>query len=80
METILLTLIVGTLNVVCFLIGVKAGRREEIKAPDPSKINPMTIYRERQDKKEAQKELSKLEAIERNLSRYDGTPFGQEDI
>lgn len=80
METIILTAVIGTLCIACFLIGVKAGRREEIKAPDVSRLNPVNIYHEHRDREEAEAEKEKVEAILRNLDRYDGTGQGQEDI
>jgi hypothetical protein len=84
METILLILVVSTFNIMCFFIGAKITQRvskgEEIKAPDLNKLNPMTIYREHEEKKEAEKEKNKLEAILKNIERYDGTESGQEDI
>lgn len=81
METILLIAVISTLNIVCFFIGAKVGQTvvkgEEIKAPT---VNPMAIYKEHQEKKEVEKETSKLEKILSNLDRYDGTEAGQEDI
>lgn len=80
METILIIAVIGTLNIACFLIGIKAGQHEEIKAPDVSKINPLNIYREHKEKEEEKKEAEKLEKILGNMDRYDGTAKGQEDI
>jgi hypothetical protein len=84
METILLILVVSTLNIMCFFIGAKiiqtVSKGEEIKAPDLNKLNPMTIYKEHKEKEEVNKEKEKLEAILRNIERYDGTEAGQEDI
>lgn len=81
METILLIAVISTLNIVCFFIGAKVGQKvvkgEELKAPT---VNHMTIYKEHQEKKEAEKEINKLEKILNNLDRYDGTEAGQEDI
>jgi hypothetical protein len=78
---VLMILVVGTLNVVCFLIGAKVGQMtskgEEIKMPT---INPMTIYREHQDHKESEKKQKQLDAILHNIECYDGTDRGQEDI
>lgn len=78
---ILTILVVGTLNVVCFLIGAKVGQKvvkgETIEIPS---INPMEVIRDREDKKEAKKEQQKIEAIMRNIERYNGSSLGQEDI
>lgn len=78
---ILTILVVGTLNVVCFLIGAKVGQKvikgESIDIPS---INPMEVIRDREGKKEAKKEQQKIEAIMRNIERYNGSSLGQEDI
>jgi hypothetical protein len=78
---ILMIAIVGTLNIACFLIGAKVGQSvakgKEVEMP---KLNPMVIYREQQEKKLAFKEQEKIDAIMRNIDRYDGTSAGQEDI
>ena len=78
---ILLIAVVGTLNIVCFLIGAKVGQTvakgKDIEVPFKS---PFKAYEERQERKEAEKEQQKLDAIIRNLERYDGTDSGQEDI
>lgn len=74
-------LVVGTLNVVCFLIGAKVGQTvskgEEIEVPT---LNPMKAYKEHLDKREAEKEQSRLETILHNIECYDGTDRGQEDV
>jgi hypothetical protein len=84
METILLIGTVSILNIVCFFIGAKTAQTiakgETIKAPDLNKLNPMTIYKEHTEKKEVEKEKNKIEAILKNIERYDGTEAGQEDI
>lgn len=78
---ILLLLVAGTLNVLCFLIGAKVGQQaskgEPITTPE---INPMKAYRERQDRKAAEEEQSKIDTILRNIEIYDGTERGQEDV
>lgn len=78
---ILIILIVGTLNVVCFFVGAKVGQKvvkgEEIKTPD---LNPMKAIREAQDKKEAQREQDRLSTIMQNIENYDGTGAGQKEV
>lgn len=84
METMLLVLEIGILCIVCFFIGARVGQKvvkgEEIKAPSISKLNPVNIYKEHQEKEETEKEKNKLETILRNIERYDGTDAGQEDV
>lgn len=78
---ILTIAVVGTLNIVCFFVGSKVGQMvvkgKDIEVPIKS---PFKAYEERQERKEAEKEQQKLDAIIRNLERYDGTDNGQEDI
>jgi hypothetical protein len=78
---ILLALVVGALNVVCFYLGAKVGQKvvkgEEIVTPT---VNPFKAYQEHKEHKEADRERQKLEAILRNIEHYDGTGTGQEDI
>lgn len=73
--------VVGTLNIVCFFLGSKVGQMvakgKDIEVPIKS---PVRAHQERQERKEAEKEQQKLDAIIRNLERYDGTGNGQEDI
>ena len=78
----LLTIVaISLLNIICFIIGAKVGQKivkgEKIELP---KLNPMEVYRDNQEKKEASKEMDKLETILRNIERYDGTTRGQEDV
>ena len=84
METILLILVIGILCIVCFFIGARVGQKvvkgEEIKAPSISKLNPINIYKEHQEKEEQDKEKKKIETILKNIERYDGTDAGQEDV
>ena len=80
MEVLLLA-VMGIVNVACFIIGAKVGQTvskgEEIKLPT---VNPMELYREREEKREAQRKQSALETVMRNIERYDGTSNGQEDV
>ena len=78
---ILLVLIVGTLNIVCFFVGAKVGQEvskgEPIETPT---INPLKVAREHQEKKLAQMEQDRLDKILHNIEVYDGTGRGQEDV
>ena len=81
METILIIAITGTLNLACFFIGAKVGQMvqkgETIPTPE---VNPMKLYKERQERQEVEMEKQKLDIILRNIERYDGTGNGQEDV
>ena len=78
---VLLLLVAGTLNVVCFFIGAKVGQMvvkgEKIEMPA---LNPLNIIREHRDKKEAELAQERIDTIMRNIETYDGTAHGQEDV
>ena len=78
---LILALVIGTLNVVCFFVGAKVGQKgikgEPIELPS---INPMEAIREAQDKREAEREQRKLDIIQQNIETYDGTGNGQKDV
>ena len=79
METVLLILAIGTLNVVCFFIGAKVGQKvvngETLEIP-----NPVEMIREHNDRREAEREAERLEIIMQNIENYDGTGSGQQDV
>jgi hypothetical protein len=56
---------------------VAVAKGEEIKMPE---LPRAFDYTKRQDELEADLELQQLETILRNIERYDGTGFGQEDV
>lgn len=79
---ILLILIVGTLNIVCFFVGAKIGqetvRGGKIQLPLPK--SPVQAHREHVARKESEMEQDRMEVILNNIDRYDGTGNGQEDV
>ena len=81
MTTILLVLVVGTLCIACFFVGAKVGQTvskgEPVELPE---VNPMKHIQERREKKAAEEEQSRIDTILRNVERYDGTGYGQEDV
>lgn len=84
METIelaILLLVICFICMACFLIGAKVGQAvskgETIETPS---VNPVKAIREHEAKREAQTEQNRINAIMRNIERYDGTPMGQEDV
>ena len=81
MEDLISVIVVSTLNVVCFLFGAKVGmsvvKGEPIELPS---INPIKAYREREDKKQAEREQDKLATIMQNIEAYDGTGANQKDV
>lgn len=74
-------LMMGVMMIACFIIGAKVGQKvtkgEPIEVPKP---DPMKAYRERQERKEAEREQDRLDTIMRNIENYDGTGYGQEDV
>lgn len=82
---ILLTLVVGTLCIVCFFVGAKVGqtvsRGETIEVPE---LNPVKIIREnrerRQEEWEQRRENKRTDIILQNIESYDGTGLGQKDV
>ena len=78
---LLLILSTGLLNVLCFLIGARTGQRvaqgKEVEVP---KVNPMEIYKEKQEKRKAEEEKKTLDVILSNIDNYDGTGANQKDV
>lgn len=78
---VLLLMVMGLMNVACFVIGAKVGQQaskgEPIKTPT---VNPMQAMKERREQNEAQMEQEKRDIILRNIEKYDGTGYGQEDV
>lgn len=81
MEGLLLAVVMMTANILCFLVGVRAGQKvvkgEPVELP---KIDPMQAYRDRRTKKEVEMEQERYNTILRNIENYDGTPRGQEEV
>ena len=78
---VLMLLVAGGMNVLCFYIGAKVGQTvvkgEEVEMPI---VNPFKAYQEHQERKEADREKAKIETILHNIDEYDGTEAGQKDI
>ncbi len=74
-------LVMGAINIACFVIGAKVGQQtakgEPVKVQLP---NPVAAVREYKQSRDDARERSQMEAILRNIERYDGNPGGQEDI
>lgn len=77
----LMILTVGTLCMACFFVGAKVGQKvvkgEPLEMPS---LNPIEKIKEHNIRKEAERKQERDETIWRNIERYDGTPFGQEDV
>jgi hypothetical protein len=83
MEVLLLLILplMGAVNVACFIVGAKVGqaasRGETIETPQ---LNPMKAYQEKQNRRAAEEEQSRIDTIMQNIESYDGTPNGQKDV
>lgn len=83
METIILVISIGIMNILCFFIGAKVGQKvikgEDIKLPNPIKAIEET--KETWEFKKEQEETNERLQIElENINNYNGTPLGQKDI
>ena len=78
---VVLVLTVGAMCCVCFFLGAKVGQTvskgKDIKTPT---VNPLKAYREHEQRKAAQEEQDRMEAILKNIESYDGTSNGQTDV
>lgn len=78
---VLIMLVMGAVNVLCFVVGAKVGQAvskgETVKMPS---VNPLQAVREHNEKKQAEMDQDKLDTILRNIECYDGTGRGQEDV
>lgn len=78
---LLFVLVVGALNIACFFIGAKVGQAvskgETVKAPE---LNPIKIIKDHRSEREAERQQRRDDVIWQNVDRYDGTPFGQQEV
>lgn len=74
-------LVMGAINIACFVIGAKVGQQTAKGEPVKVKLpDPVAAVREHKQSREDARERSQMEAILRNIERYDGNPGGQEEI
>lgn len=78
---VLLLLVMGLTNIMCFAIGAKVGQTvakgKDIETPN---LNPMEAYRKHEARREAEREQNRLDVLFENIDRYDGTSAGQKDV
>lgn len=81
METIILIISIGIMNILCFFIGAKVGQKvikgETIEIP---KIEPIKKIREYNENREVLKMQEKDRVINENIDNYNGTSLGQKDL
>jgi queuine/archaeosine tRNA-ribosyltransferase len=81
METIILLLLVGGMELLAFLIGARVGQKVVNKEPiELPTINPVTLYKEHKEKEEMNKEQEKLNTMLDNINNYDGSSANQKEI
>ena len=78
MEALLFAVILTASNILCFVIGTKAGKKGEMVVLSTS--NPLRTARDRESKREAAREQERINTILENIEGYDGTPMGQKDV
>lgn len=78
---VLLLLVMGLTNILCFMVGAKVGQAVAVgeKVEMPS-IDPLKAVREHQAKKEEEMERDRDNTILSNIDAYDGTGYGQKDV
>lgn len=78
---IALILTVGAMCIISFTVGAKVGQKvvkgEDIKLPT---INPVEMYREHEERREARKKQEQIDTVLANIDVYNGTPLGQKDV
>ena len=79
LEIILLIAVIGVINSICFLLGArtaqKLANKQEVVLP-----NPAREIRKIANDSEYRREREKVQKLLDNIDRYDGTPFGQQDV
>lgn len=81
MTEALLIILVGFINIACFIVGAKIGQTvakdEKIETPT---LNPMKAISEHREKKEARREQERMDVIMQNIEVYNGTSSGQKEV
>lgn len=81
MDTIILVMLMGGMNLLAFLIGAKTGQKVVNKEPvELPKINPVTIYKEIKEDRETKRAQEIMNANLDNINNYKGDSTGQKDI
>lgn len=81
METIIILVIAAVLSagslIIGIVIGQRLGRGEAIRVPE---LDPTRVIQSRAEKAAQKAEDERMAVILRNLERYDGTSYGQEEV
>lgn len=76
---IFLIFVVGCVNCICFMLGARTAQKiaNKVEVTIP---NPVNEIRKIANDSEYRREKDKVQKLLDNIDRYDGTPFGQQDI
>lgn len=78
---IILILITGIMNLLCFYFGAKIGQKTINNEPIKMEMkSPVQAIKEYKENKQIKKEQEIEETIMHNIDVYDGTSIGQKDI
>lgn len=81
METIILVVLMGVMNLLAFLIGARTGQKVVNNQPiELPKLNPLEVYREVKDKEKAAKDNARMQASLENIDNYTGDSTNQKVI
>lgn len=81
METIILVMLMGVMNLLAFLIGARVGQKVVNKEPiELPTVNPLTLYKEHKEQVSMSKEQDRLNTMLDNINNYDGSSANQKDI
>lgn len=81
METIILVMLMGVMNLLAFLIGARTGQKVVNKEPiELPTINPMTLYKEHKENKEVQRAQEVMNKNLDNINNYSGDGSNQKEI
>ncbi len=79
MEAFLIILAAGSMCIASFVVGAKVGQCVADNKPIPLN-SPAKAVQAHRNKKEAEREQSRIDTIMRNIESYDGTGNNQEDV
>jgi hypothetical protein len=81
METIILVMLMGVMNLLAFLIGARVGQKVVNKEPiELPTVNPITLYKEHKEQVSMSKEQDRLNTMLDNINNYDGSSANQKEI
>lgn len=85
METIILVVVIGLMDIFCFITGARVGqkvvRQEPVEMPNLNPVKAIDkVITEHRVTKEKEAEEEYFKALMHNIDNYDGTSVGQVNI